>query len=449
MKRPEIAIEHARLPNGLRVVVAPDHAALVVTVGVYYKVGSRLDPRGRSGLAHLFEHMMFQGSANVPKGAHIKLISASGGRANASTARDVTNYFAAVPSNTLERVLWLEADRMRGLKIDDENLKSQRDVVKEEIRRNVTNQPYGSFLMDLPAVAFRNWANAHSLYGDFEDLDAARVEDLRAFFKTYYVPNNAVLVMLGDVAAEEGIAMSMKCFGDIPSGPAPSPPDTNEPEQTEERRGLAEDKFAEHPALAIGYLMPKRRTADWYAMALLDHLLHSGKTARVNRALILEKQIGTDVIGGIDELFSDQYFSQIITQIRHTPAVSSQAVLGAFDSIIHEVQQSPVTREELEQIKLKWRSQYFDRLESGGSYMPKYGLMHLVACFTLFDDDPQLVNTIMDEFLAVTEDELLHAARKHLRKENRAIVYCVPVKNRKEAIVRDQPKPSSGMRQTL
>ena len=422
-------MESATLPNGLRVVVAPDHTAPVVTVGVYYQVGSRFDPRGRGGFAHLFEHMMFQGSANVPRGAHMKLIHSSGGRANASTSQDVTSYFAAVPSNTLERVLWLEADRMRALKVDDENLKNQRDVVKEEIRDNVLNQPYGSFpWLDLPAIAFRNWANSHSLYGDFEDLDAAGLEDVRSFFETYYVPNNAVLVLLGNLAAEEAIAMSMKYFGDIPAGSKLTFPDTNEPEQKEETSGFVDEQFAELPAMAIGYLMPKRRTADWYAMALLDHSLHGGRAARINQRLFVEEQIAVHVQGGIDDLFGYNGPSQISTQIRHRPDVLRQDVLAAFDSIIHEVQQTGVSQEELDQIKIKWRSEYFARMESGGSYMPKFGLMHLMGCFTLFDNNPQLVNTILDDFLNVTPDQLLRVSRKYLRKENRAIVYRVPLK---------------------
>ncbi len=217
-----IPIAATTLENGLRVVIAPDSTAPVATVGVYYKIGFRLEPRGRSGFAHLFEHMMFQGSANAPKMQHIKLINSSGGLLNGSTHYDVTNYFEAVPSNALERVLWLEADRMRALKVDDENLRNQRDVVKEEVRVNVLNQPYGGFpWLDLPPVAFRNWANAHNFYGDFADLDAASLADVQSFFKTYYLPNNAVLLILGDVGAEEGFALARKYFADIPPGPPP------------------------------------------------------------------------------------------------------------------------------------------------------------------------------------------------------------------------------------
>ena len=174
MTQLNLPIESMTLPNGLRVVVSPDRAAPVATVGVYYNIGFRIEPRGRSGFAHLFEHMMFQGSANAGKMVHIKLINSSGGVLNGSTHYDVTNYYESVPSNALDRVLWLEADRMRALKVDDENLRNQRDVVKEEVRVNVLNQPYGGFpWLDLPPIAYRNWSNAHNFYGDFDDLDAA------------------------------------------------------------------------------------------------------------------------------------------------------------------------------------------------------------------------------------------------------------------------------------
>ena len=290
MTQLHIPVEHTKLPNGLQVVIAPDATAPVVTVGVYYKIGFRLEPQGRSGFAHLFEHMMFQGSANAPKMQHIKLINSSGGVLNGSTHYDVTNYYEAVPSNALERVLWLEADRMRALKVDDENLRNQRDVVKEEVRVNVLNQPYGGFpWLDLPPVAFRNWANAHNFYGDFTDLDAADLADVQAFFKTYYVPNNAVLLMLGDVKPDEGFAFARKYYGDIPAGPAPKFADPREPDQKEERQGYVVEKFGTLPAMAIGYTMPQRRTQDWHAMALLDQALHGGRAGRIYRELVLEK----------------------------------------------------------------------------------------------------------------------------------------------------------------
>jgi zinc protease len=428
LKQPQIAIENATLPNGLKVVIAPDSAAPVVTVGVYYKIGFRLEPQGRSGFAHLFEHMMFQGSANAPKMQHIKLINSSGGVLNGSTHYDVTNYYEAVPSNALERVLWLEADRMRALKVDDENLRNQRDVVKEEVRVNVMNQPYGGFpWLDLPPVAFRNWANSHNFYGDFADLDAASLVDVQSFFKTYYVPNNAVLLILGDVKPGEGIALAKKYFADIPAGPPPPFADPAEPEQKEERRGHVEEKFGTLPAMAIGYPVPPRRTRDWRAMTMLDMALHGGRAGRLHRELVLEKQIAVEADGGIDDIFGYNGPTQMVTRIMHKPEFSNDAALAAFDEVISEIRQNGISEDELQQLKVKWRSDYYSTLEGGrGGYMPRYGLMHLLACFTLFDGEPQLVNTILDGFLAVTREEVLAAAKKYLRNDQRAIVFRTP-----------------------
>ena len=246
MNQLHIPLETTKLDNGLRIVVSPDRTAPVATLGVYYNIGFRLEPRGRSGFAHLFEHMMFQGSEHAGKMMHIKLINSSGGVLNGSTHYDVTNYYESIPSNAVERVLWLEADRMLSLKVDDENLRNQRDVVKEEVRVNVLNQPYGGFpWLDLPPIAYRNWANAHNFYGDFADLDAATLDDVQKFFKTYYAPSNAVLLVLGDADVDEAMRLAERHFGSIPSGPAPAPAKIDEPPQAEERRGTVEEKVLE------------------------------------------------------------------------------------------------------------------------------------------------------------------------------------------------------------
>jgi zinc protease len=429
--RLQVPIHSSTLKNGLRVVIAPDTTAPVVTVGIYYKIGFRLEPQGRSGFAHLFEHMMFQGSENAPKMQHIKLINSSGGVLNGSTMYDVTNYYEAVPSNALERVLWLEADRMRALKVDDENLRNQRDVVKEEVRVNVMNQPYGGFpWLDMPPVAFRNWANAHNFYGDFADLDAATLVDVQKFFRTYYVPNNAVLLLLGDIKPEEGEALAEKHFADIPKGATPPFADPAEPPQREERRGQVEEKFGTLPAMAIGYVMPQRKTPEWYAMALLDQALHGGRAGRIHRELVLEKQVAVEADGGIDDIFGYNGPTQMTTRILHKPEYSSEATLAEFDAVIREVQEKGISEDELQQLKVKWRSDYYSTLEGGrGGYMPRYGLMHLLACFTLFDNEPQLVNTILDGFLAVTREQVQEVAKKYLRPENRAIVFRKPAKS--------------------
>jgi zinc protease len=297
------------------------------------------------------------------------------------------------------------------------------------VRVNVMNQPYGGFpWLDLPPVAFRNWANAHNFYGDFADLDAADLADVQAFFKTYYVPNNAVLLVLGDVKADEGMALAQKYFGDIPAGAPPPFADPREPEQKEERRGEVEEKFGTLPAMAIGYNIPERRTTDWCAMALLDQALHGGRAGRMHRELVLERQIAVEADGGIDDIFGYNGPTQMVTRILHKPEYSAEKTLAAFDAVIREIQEHGISEDELEQLKVKWRSDYYSTLEGGRGGMPRYGLMHLLACFTLFDNQPQLVNSILDGFLAVKPEEIQAVAKKYLHPTNRAVVFRTPIK---------------------
>ncbi|MDP2389717.1 MAG: pitrilysin family protein, partial [Acidobacteriota bacterium] len=222
----KVPVDYFTLPNGLKVVVSEDHAAPVVLVEVMYNIGFRVEPKGRTGFAHLFEHMMFQGSAQVKKMEHVSLLQEAGGIVNGSTRFDYTNYYQSLPANALERAIWLEADRMRSLDVSAENLKNQQNVVSEEVRVNVLNQPHGGFeWLDIWERANTNWHNAHNFYGDLKELEAATLEDVRSFFKTYYAPNNAVLVVVGDTTAAEVRRLAEKHFGSIPRQPLPPPAD--------------------------------------------------------------------------------------------------------------------------------------------------------------------------------------------------------------------------------
>jgi predicted Zn-dependent peptidase len=341
-----------------------------------------------------------------------------------------------VPSSALERVLWLEADRMRALKVDEENLRNQRDVVKEEVRVNVLNQPYGGFpWLDLPPVAYRNWANAHNFYGDFSDLDAANLGDVQTFFKTYYAPNNAVLLLLGDVETRQGFELARRYFEDVPAGAPVAVADSAEVEQQEERRGKVEEKFGTLPALAIGYHAPIRRTADWPAMAILDQVLHGGRAGRIYRNLVLEKQVAVDTEGGIHypmgDIFDYNGPTQMVTRILHKPEVSPEQTIALFDEAIRELQENRIETGEIEPVKVKFKSDYFSMLEGGRrGPMPRYGLMHLLACFTLFDNEPQLVNTILDGFLEVTPAQVQAVTQKYMQTKRRAIVIRQPASTR-------------------
>ena len=440
-----IPVETETLANGLRVVVSPDHSAPIATVGVYYQIGFRLEPHGRSGFAHLFEHMMFQGSEHAGKMEHIRLINSSGGVLNGSTHYDLTNYYEVVPSNALDRVLWLEADRMCALKVDDENLRNQRDVVKEEVRVNVLNQPYGGFpWLDLPPVAFRNWPNAHNFYGDFADLDAASLVDVRSFFKTYYAPNNAVLVIVGDVDPKEAFALAHRYFDDIPRQPILPVADTTELPQREERRGEVDEKFAQIPALAIGYHAPSRHNADWYAMAILDSVLHGGRAGRIYRTLVLEKQIALDTGGGINDDSGGGIDyngpTLLTTTMFYKPEYSAEAAIAAFDEVIRDVRENRITDDELQQVLVKLRADFYSMLESGHGGVPRFGLMHALACFTLFDDDPHRINTILGKLSAVTAPDVQAVAQKYLTRENRSILLRNPVA---------QPAAEQGIAETV
>jgi predicted Zn-dependent peptidase len=372
--------------------------------------------------------MMFQGSENAGKMEHIRLINSSGGVLNGTTNYDVTNYFEAIPSNALERVLWLEADRMRALKVDEENLRNQRDVVKEEVRVNVMNQPYGGFpWLDLPPVAFRNWPNAHNFYGDFADLDAATLADVQNFFRTYYAPNNAVLVMLGDFEPSEAFTLAKRHFDDIPAAKLLPHADVSEPPQTEERHGEVTEKFGPLPAIAIGYTLPPRESPDWYAAGIIEPILHGGRAGRVYRKLVLEEQIAVDADGSVD-LFATNGPTQMVTRIFHKPEFTSEGTVAIYDEVIGELQEKGIAAEELDPVKVKFRADYYSMLEGGmGSYMPRFGLMHYLACFTLFDGDPDRVNTILDGFLGVTPEQVKSAARKYLVPSNRAVLVRRPL----------------------
>ncbi len=434
MTRLKIAVESTTLANGLRVVISPERSTPVATVGVYYHIGFRLEPQGRSGFAHLFEHMMFQGSELAGKMMHIRLVNSSGGVLNGSTSYDVTNYFEAVPSNALERMLWLEADRMRALKVDEENLKNQRDVVKEEVRVNVMNQPYGGFpWLDLPPVAFRNWANAHNFYGDFADLDAATLGDVQSFFRTYYAPNNAVLLMLGDVEPEEGFRLAERYFGGIPAAALPPRADSAEPPQNEERRGEVPELFGGLPAMAIGYRAPARNTADWHAVGMLDRVLHEGRAGRMGRELVMEKKVAVDLEGGVNypvgDLFDYDGPALLVTRMIHKPEYTAAEALAAANEVIERVKEEGVKEEELAPVKVKFRSDFYSTLEGGmGSQMPRYGLMHYLACYTLFDGKPEKINSALEGFEEVTAEEVKSAAQRYLQKEKRSVLLRVPVK---------------------
>src|SRR5579872_4323600 len=259
-----IPIEKYQLKNGLQVILSKDTAVPVVTVYMIYNVGARSEEKGRTGFAHLFEHMMFEGSANAPKGTHFATVESNGGVMNGSTHPDFTDYYETLPSNKLATALWLESDRMRSLLVTDENLKNQKEAVKQERRLTFDNQPYNTAIVDVwPTLMFGNWQSSHSLIGSFEDLEGSSLADVQKFFKTHYAPDNAALVIVGDIQIPETKKLIETYFGDVPPQPLPKRPDLAEP-AFQPKKQTIHDQLARVPGVILGYPGPKRRSPDFY-----------------------------------------------------------------------------------------------------------------------------------------------------------------------------------------
>ena len=422
-----VPVEYYRLPNGLKVVISEAHTAPTVTVAVYYGIGFRVEPKGQTGFAHLFEHMMFQGSANVKKMEHAKIVEANGGVLNGSTRLDFTNYYETLPSDRADKALFLEADRMRSLEVSEENLKNQQNVVSEEVRNNVLNQPYALFeWLDLWVNANQNWFNAHNFYGDLHDIEAAKIGDVRQFFKTYYAPNNAVLTIVGDIDPAAVKPMVQKYFADIPLQSVPERPDINEPQQTEEKKVKETDKLASLPALALGYHIPDQESPDYPPVVLLNLILQGDDGSRLYQRLVKEKAISLDWGGGINfELGNEfDYDGPMLLTSRTTYKAghNGDAILKEVDAVVGDIQEHGVTAKELRDAKVRFRSNFYDQLES------TFGKANLLASFALFHDDPARINRIVSAYEVVTAEQIQSAAKKYLVPANRTAIDRVPEK---------------------
>jgi len=421
-----VPMEYHTLDNGLKVVLSPDHTAPTVSVAVYYGIGFRVEPRDRTGFAHLFEHLMFQGSENLGKMEFIKLVQSNGGVLNGSTRFDFTNYFEIVPAHTLETVLWAEADRMRGLSITQDNLKNQQEVVKNEVRVNVLNQPYGGFpWLDMPQHANTNWYNAHNFYGDLTDLDAATLEDARTFFKNYYAPNNASLAITGDFDPAQALALVKKYFGPIASQKQPAKADISEPRQTEEKRASKTDEKATRPAIAFAWHTPPQNTPEYYAMGLIDQILASGKDSRLYQDLVQTRGLTGDVSSSMNllgNMFNINGPTLYMTWLFHDKDKTADQIITALDAQVARLQSEPVDAATLHRARVKMRSSLYDEIEGFFGF----GRADLLASFALFYDDPQIINRVESEFAKVTPELIQKTAQDYLRPTNRTILTVVP-----------------------
>jgi zinc protease len=418
-----VPVTYYKLPNGLKVVLSPETSAPLTTVAVYYNIGFRIEPRDRTGFAHLFEHLMFQGSKNLGKMEFIKLVETNGGVLNGSTRFDFTNYFAVMPSHKTETLIWAEADRMRGLDISKENLVNQQGVVGNEVKVNVLNQPYGGFpWIDLPMAAFTNWYNAHNFYGDLKDIEAATLEDAKTFATKYYQPQNAVLVVVGDFAEADAKRWIEKYFGNIPSQKAEAIPDLTEPRQEAEKTVTRVDKLAKKPAIAFGYQMPKRGTPEYYAMGLIDQIMIQGEDSLIYKEFVKNKGYAGGAGGGINSGLGNMfnYNGPMLMDVSliHDEKFTPAQILASADSVVAQLQDKEVDQAMIDRAMVKLRSGLYDTLTQLGGF----GRADLLASYALFDDRPENINQIEANFRKVTPALIQKTAKEYLRKTNRTVV---------------------------
>jgi predicted Zn-dependent peptidase len=412
-----VPIEEFALANGLRVVLCEEHSVPVVSVAVYYDVGSRNERTGRTGFAHLFEHMMFQGSENVPKAAHFQYIFNAGGTMNGTTSSERTNYFETLPASELPLALWLESDRMRSLNVTQENLDNQREAVKEEKRLRYDNQPYVNGFLRLFEMSFKNPANAHSTIGSMEDLDAATVDDVREFFRIYYAPNNAVLSIAGDFDRAEAGELIEKYFATIPRQPQPPPAEVSEPPEVAEHVGEFIDKLAPVPAFALGWKIPARRMPAFYALSLASHLLFEGESARLYQKLVKGEESVVQIQGGIDERRGP---SGLFIVVIPKPDHEGTQIRDTIFKEIADLGRNGPSDEEME----KLRNNLFNgavRSRQSSQFRSQQ-----LAEFTLYDGDPELFNTDLQTYLDVTPRRIREAVAAYLDTDNRVLLEIVP-----------------------
>ncbi len=416
-KLPPLEIEEYTLGNGLRVVLNPDNSVPVVSVAVYYNVGSRNEREGRTGFAHLFEHMMFQGSENVPKAGHFQHIMKAGGTMNGTTSSERTNYFETLPANQLPLALWLESDRMRSLAVTQENLDNQREAVKEEKRLRYDNQPYGQIFDLINEMIYKNFANSHSTIGSMEHLDDATVEDVQEFFRIFYAPNNAVLTLSGSFEIETAKQLVETYFGDIPSQALPPDLDVSEPKEVASTYKEWEDPLAPFPAFLIGWKIPKRRSPEFNALYLAGKILYDGESSRLYQKLVKGEESVIQLFGFTDERRGP---SSIFVGAIPKPDKDLSQIRETIMQEIHDLAAHGPTAEEMEKIEnqlvndaVRMRQSSMSRAQS-------------IAEFALYDGDPTLINSDLDELLAVTADQIRHAVGVYLNTDNRALLDVVP-----------------------
>ena len=415
---PSVDFEECRLGNGLQVVLYRNNRVPLVHLSLHYRVGSSYERPGMSGFAHLFEHMMFQGSDNVGKNEHGRYVNEAGGVWNASTSKDRTNYYETVPSHYLNLALWLEADRMRSLRVTQENFDNQRKTVVEEKKQSYDNRPYGLAYLKFDELAYQNWAYAHSIIGSVTDLETASLADAVDFHRTYYRPSNATLVLAGDL--EENVLVQVeKYFSELPDQKRPGPPDLTEPERENEETTTIGDPLAVLPAVSVGYHMPELGSPEYYALSVLAFVLARGESSRLYRLLVYDNNWVMNLAVGPNQYKGPELF-QICFQVQSE--VRAEKVLQSVEQELKRAQDEKISGEEIQKAKNQIVFRFMSRLTKVSQ------IGELLAYYALFYDDPHLVNRHLEYYLRVTEEDILNAAEQVFRKQSRTLMIVEPRK---------------------
>ncbi|HET6513154.1 MAG TPA: pitrilysin family protein [Candidatus Kapabacteria bacterium] len=407
------------LKNGLHVILHEDHKASVVCLNIAYHVGSKNENESRKGFAHLFEHLLFDGSKNVPRGAFDKFITEAGGQDNAYTTEDKTNYYEVLPSHQLELGLWLESDRMMEFGISEISLVTQKNVVKEEKRERYDNAPYGSLSERMSRLAYDRFPYSWTVIGDMETIDAATLTDVEDFFNTFYVPNNAVLVLTGDFRSDEATALIRKYFEDIPRGAEIRRPIFDEADRTVEQREEVADEEIPMPAVFYGYRIPPDGSRDFMALDLLTDILSSGQSSRLYRKLVYEMQIGSEVSAFVDgrEMPGLLYLYAFASEA----GIETEALESALQSVIDEVIAAGVTEQELQKALNKTEARMI------ASRVTVQGKADQLAHSYIFFGDTSRANTMLEEYRSITVEDVRRAAEQYLLPSKRStVVYRMP-----------------------
>jgi zinc protease len=422
-----IAVERFTLDNGLTVVFSEDHTLPVVSVNLWYNVGSRNEREGRTGFAHLFEHMMFQGSENVPDTEHIAHIERIGGSMNGSTWLDRTNYFQTVPAHWLERVLWLESDRMGFLlpAMTQEKLDNQRDVVKNERRQRVDNAPYGDWDERLQALVYPpDHPYHHSVIGSMADLDAATLEDVSQFFQTYYAPNNAVLTVCGDFDPDGARALVERYFGPIPRGPEP-PPLPGQPQiDTRIGREVRDTAYGEiaFPRVYLAYRIPPYGSDSFYAADVAAHVLAYGKASRLFQSLVREQRIAQDVVAFAFPVVTGA--AMLVLWATAAPEVEAERLEAALLHEIDALARGEIAEAEVTRAVVGIEARHIVSLQQVGERADQ------LSMFTTLFDDPERINAELDHYRVLGAEHVRRFALESLQADNRVVLTYLPRESR-------------------